>query len=139
MPVAVWRCALQRFRRRAFAPAQLNQGQQLHRLEWVRDEQALGMVHVGLQQRRPEARRRGADKGVRRRCPASGRKQLRLSSNRSGADSCTRSTPRTASATDSTTVSDPSGGSGTSVNRRYARRALSNTLCTCSTALVAGS
>src|SRR5690242_17209144 len=54
----------------------------------------------------------------------------RFSSMSSGADSCTRSTPKTASSTDAHTTSDPSAGSGASVSRAYARRAFASTSST---------
>ena len=47
-----------------------------------------------------------------------------LTSSRSGALSCTKPAPSTASSGVAAIVSDPSGGSGASVSRAYARRAL---------------
>src|SRR5579884_1252385 len=62
-----------------------------------------------------------------------------LSATSSGADSWTSSTPRTASATEAHAVSVPSGGSGASVSRSYARRAFSRTPATARTASRFGS
>ena len=47
----------------------------------------------------------------------------RLICSRSGALSCTKSTPCTASSGESTSVTAPSAGSGASVSLPYARRA----------------
>ena len=63
----------------------------------------------------------------------------RLRSSRSGALSCTKPAPATASSTVAASVSRPSGGSGASVSLRYARRALPSTSSTTRAASGAGS
>src|SRR4051794_36442979 len=66
-------------------------------------------------------------------------RRSRLSASRSGALSWTNAAPATAASGLSTSVSDPSGGSGASVRRRIARRALPSTSPTARSASGAGS
>ena len=122
--------ALDRVGRRRITAAHLDKRQQVDGVERVADDEALGTSEpfcssVG---RRPDVDEQTiASAGAKRSASA---RSVRFRSISSGADSCTSSTPATASSTDEHMTSDPSAGSGASVNRPYARRAFASTSST---------
>ena len=116
-----------RLRRGALTAAQLDERQQVDRVERMPDGEALGVRHVGLRGAlgsSPEVELAKITSGAAARLARAS--SSRLSGSRSGALSCTNAAPSTAASGLSTTRQRPSAGSGASVSRRWARRALSS-------------
>ena len=129
---------LDHFGRGRLARDDLDERQQIDRVERMRDDEPLRMRHPLLQVARQEARGRGADDDLGAAAASIARSTSRLSSSRSGTLSCTKSAPSTAASIEAAKVSRPRGGSGAPTRRVKARSAFATTSPTIALRLGAG-